>query len=176
MEKGIKIYSTGLTNSLASLSREEEKIIKMAVTTSIARVVGVANVDKNESKLIYSSLLEKFPNTPLIHIENALKKGSTGDYGKSYRINAQEMCMWVNEYLKTAMFLNVDDFFFRDKGMTIEEFCDKENEKLVEQWLEREGYTDKNMAIEFLEYNDKFYTPDNVRKGVSIRFEQLKNK
>jgi hypothetical protein len=37
----------------------------------------------------------------LKEINEAIRLGSLGKYGRTYKLNTQEVCMWIHEYLKS---------------------------------------------------------------------------
>jgi hypothetical protein len=46
-------------------------------------------------------IIANFGFMPLNHIENALKHGSFGEYGMTFRLNTQTVCFWLKEYNKS---------------------------------------------------------------------------
>lgn len=46
-------------------------------------------------------LLDEFKHVRLKDIREALRNGSLGKYGKTYRLSTQEVCVWIREHLKT---------------------------------------------------------------------------
>lgn len=61
------------------------------------------------------------------HVEEAIKQGMTGKY---YRIGKElttyDICCWVRKYMDSEpKYLDVNDWFLRTKGITIEEYAEK---------------------------------------------------
>lgn len=46
-------------------------------------------------------VIKEFPLMTEDRIIEAIKKGSLGAYGKTYKLTTQEICIWIREYLKT---------------------------------------------------------------------------
>lgn len=53
------------------------------------------NIDETANDLV-----NEFSYVNLKQIREALRKGSLGYYGKTYKLSTQEVCVWVREYLK----------------------------------------------------------------------------
>ena len=48
----------------------------------------------------HKDISSKFKGVPQEKIFEAIKKGSLGEYGRTYRLSTQEICIWIREYLK----------------------------------------------------------------------------
>ena len=57
-------------------------------------------VSEGKMKIIGDTVAEKFPDLHEKYIIQALKHGSMGDYGKTYNLTAQEVCIWIREYME----------------------------------------------------------------------------
>lgn len=44
--------------------------------------------------------MEIFGDMELKDILEAIKQGGTGRFGKTYKLNAQDFCIWIREYRK----------------------------------------------------------------------------
>lgn len=42
----------------------------------------------------------EFRNLNLSEIKLAIRNGSLGKYGRSFRLSTQEICFWIREYIK----------------------------------------------------------------------------
>jgi len=45
-------------------------------------------------------VINEFPNIEFYRIKQAIKNGSLGHYGRTYRMSTQEVCIWIKEYIK----------------------------------------------------------------------------
>lgn len=45
-------------------------------------------------------ILTEFPRLDSERITEALRNGSLGKYGRTFRLSTQEVCFWIREYLK----------------------------------------------------------------------------
>jgi len=76
---------------------ECEDEIKKSLAVSMDRLgMDFKNIDNTISDLII-----EFKGVPLKDIREAIRNGSLGKYGKTYRLSTQEVCVWIREYLKT---------------------------------------------------------------------------
>jgi len=48
-----------------------------------------------------NDIISEFGYVSLKQIREALRKGSLGHYGKTYKLSTQEVCVWIREYLKS---------------------------------------------------------------------------
>ena len=48
--------------------------------------------------VMIESIAECFPDIKFKYILQALKKGSLGFYGQTYKLTAQEVCIWIRKY------------------------------------------------------------------------------
>ena len=73
-------------------------------TLSTAVVKAFARTGKECSKesidLITSDIIDEYGNLPIETIIEALKKGGRGKYGRTYLLSVQEVCIWIDSYLK----------------------------------------------------------------------------
>jgi len=54
----------------------------------------------NLDKLV-SDVLTEFPKVTNNEITAALRSGSLGKYGRTFKLSTQEICYWIREYLKS---------------------------------------------------------------------------
>jgi hypothetical protein len=47
-----------------------------------------------------TDLFNEFNYINIKQIREALRKGSLGYYGRTYKLSTQEVCVWIREYLK----------------------------------------------------------------------------
>jgi hypothetical protein len=53
-------------------------------------------------------VLTEFPNTKNDDITLAIRNGSLGKYGKTYKFSTQEVCIWIREFLKQKNTKNIN--------------------------------------------------------------------
>lgn len=53
-------------------------------------------------------VLTEFPNIKDNDITLAIRSGSLGKYGKTYKFSTQEVCIWIREYLKEKNKKNIN--------------------------------------------------------------------
>ena len=73
--------------------------VKVAVTVVYDRLESELSIDKLNR--IVSDVVSEFGELNVNLIVTALRNGSLGKYGKTYKLNIQEICIWIREYLKT---------------------------------------------------------------------------
>lgn len=75
-----------------------EKMVSVSksISASILRV-GLEPVEPN---LILTDIEREFKSVDVKSIQEAIRLGSTGKYGRTYRLTSQEVCFWIREYLK----------------------------------------------------------------------------
>lgn len=71
----------------------------MAITVAYDRLEVDLTLDK--LKKISQDVLNEFGVLEQDIIITALRNGALGKYGKTYKLNVQEICIWIREYLKT---------------------------------------------------------------------------
>jgi hypothetical protein len=52
-------------------------------------------------------IISEFPRTNPDEIVKAIRSGSLGKYGKTYKLSTQEVCIWIREYLKEKNKVNI---------------------------------------------------------------------
>lgn len=72
---------------------------KIQITTaSVALAFERTNLPMFNTDKLVLDVLKEFENTPIKDITKAIKKGSLGHYGRTYRMSTQEVCLWIREY------------------------------------------------------------------------------
>lgn len=54
-------------------------------------------IDVNSISL---EILNEFKGVDVDDMVKAIRNGSLGKYGRTYRLSTQEICIWIREYLK----------------------------------------------------------------------------
>ena len=91
-------------NKLTTTSTDLSKTIPSKTwTDSINYVCVMLGAEYSESKveIIKSAVESNFKNISQESVLKALKNGSSGMYGKTYKLTAQEVCIWIREYNKS---------------------------------------------------------------------------
>lgn len=52
-------------------------------------------------------IVSEFPRINPEEIVKAIRNGSLGKYGKTYKLSTQEVCIWIREYLKEKNKVNI---------------------------------------------------------------------
>lgn len=82
-------------NKLESTNDNMEFHFEAAIHKASLRV----GMEATDIKLIVADVLQTFQNVDKKVILEAIKKGSLGCFGRTYRLSSQEVCLWVREYL-----------------------------------------------------------------------------
>lgn len=56
---------------------------------------------------IITDVLSEFKNITSDEIIKAMKNGSLGKYGKTYKLCTQDVCIWIREYRKSKRPINL---------------------------------------------------------------------
>lgn len=95
---------------------KKTEVIKLSMALAIERTNTPAfNVDN-----LVGDVLDEFKGVSVNIITEAIKKGSLGSYGKTYKLSTQEVCIWVREHIKIHGKVSKEDFISNDFG-TFEE-------------------------------------------------------
>jgi hypothetical protein len=73
--------------------------IKIAITVVYDRLEAEISTDKLNK--ITADVYSEFKILDSDLIVTALRNGSLGKYGKTYKLNVQEICIWIREHLKS---------------------------------------------------------------------------
>lgn len=73
--------------------------IKIAVTVAYDRLEVELCIDKLNK--ISNDIHSEFINIGDSLILQALRNGGLGKYGRTYKLNTQELCIWIREFLKS---------------------------------------------------------------------------
>lgn len=74
----------------------DDNILKHSLSLAFERVnLPVFNTDN-----LCRDVLTEFKDLNIQTITKAIRRGSLGFYGKTYRMSTQELCIWINSYCK----------------------------------------------------------------------------
>jgi len=92
---------------------------KKALTVSVLKsFVRLNKKQKSEEvSIIVEDVLNQFKEVHILDIIEAIKLGSTGEYGRTFNLCVQEFCIWVKEYVKKDNSIDNDlyDYYRRRK-------------------------------------------------------------
>lgn len=83
---------------LQNTSQQEEKINNLKLSIAFAFERTRSEVFKIDGMI--SDILTEFPRLSSEKITEAIRNGSLGKYGRTFRLSTQEVCYWIREYLK----------------------------------------------------------------------------
>lgn len=58
------------------------------------------DMDFNNIFTTAKDISDEFPKITLDNIREAIRRGSLGEYGVTYKLNTQTVCVWIREYAK----------------------------------------------------------------------------
>lgn len=70
------------------------------IKASLVTVMQRLQMDFLDIDQTANDIFEEFRFTTIIQIREALRKGSLGSYGRTYKLSTQEVCVWIRAYLK----------------------------------------------------------------------------
>ena len=97
METNNKLNSQSL-NSPSTLQKDTKQSLNLSVAMAFARTG--KECTKESIDLISSNIIDEYNHLPIETIIEALKKGGRGKYGRTYLLSVQEVCIWIDSYLK----------------------------------------------------------------------------
>ena len=71
------------------------------IKRSLIIVMSRLSMDFKNIDSTTNDLFNEFSYVTIKQIREALRKGSLGHYGKTYKLSTQEVCVWIREYLKS---------------------------------------------------------------------------
>ena len=120
MEKQKKAAQKTQQNTLETCN-QNKKILLIAVSKSLELTgyeedeQSAIKLTEETCKLINSVFLSDLPGIPKIgikEINKAIMLGSTGKYGKTYKLTGQEVCSWIWKYIDecgSRVFFNIEN-------------------------------------------------------------------
>lgn len=90
------------TNKQQSVSVSVTQTYKTTLSTAVVKAFARTGKDCSQESvnLITSDIIDEYNNLPIEIIIEALKKGGRGKYGRTYSLSVQEVCIWIDSYLK----------------------------------------------------------------------------
>lgn len=79
----------------------EQKTLKHSLRTSILLAFERVGTEPYNIENMINDVLTEFPRVKEETFTPAIRNGSLGKYGKTYKLSTQDICIWVREYLKS---------------------------------------------------------------------------
>lgn len=76
--------------------QEREFNVKRYLAVAMERL----SMDLKDINFTAADIISEFNYMTLKQIREALRNGSLGKYGRTYKLSTQEVCFWIREYLK----------------------------------------------------------------------------
>jgi hypothetical protein len=77
----------------------KETLLRSSIAVAFERTgTEVSNIDN-----MVIDVFSEFPNVNIEQILTALRNGSLGKYGKTYKFTTQEICIWIRKYLEETV-------------------------------------------------------------------------
>jgi hypothetical protein len=105
MENQTLQTQTNLNSLLKQLTAMEyDDSVKKSLAVAMQRTDSeISNID-----LTIKDIYFEFKNKKIGDIIEAIRQGSLGKYGLTYKLNTQAVCYWINQYLKEKYKYNQD--------------------------------------------------------------------
>jgi len=71
------------------------------ILASLCKAVERTGSEKTDIPAILKDVAEEFPTMTTDEVCKAIRKGSLGVYGKTYKLTTQEVCIWIREHKKS---------------------------------------------------------------------------
>lgn len=86
---------TKLENQIQTYKRDE--LLKQSIALAFERTnLPAFNIDN-----LVNDISNKYKNLPNEIMLTAIKRGALGEFGRTYRMSTQEVCIWVNKHLES---------------------------------------------------------------------------
>ena len=72
--------------------------IEMAIVKAFSRTNKIPS--ESQVEIIKNEIFDEYKNVDQQMIFKALKNGGRGKYGRTYNLSSQEICIWIDSYLK----------------------------------------------------------------------------
>jgi hypothetical protein len=88
------------TNLKTSLKQLEIQEIGYNIKPSLVIAMQRLEMELNNIEETIEDIYSEFGYLNLTEIKNAIRNGSLGKYGRTFKLNTQEVCFWINQYVK----------------------------------------------------------------------------
>ena len=87
---------------LATLQNKSELTIQTSkITQSLAVALERTQTPPFDLTIMVGDIEREFKKIPIEHIQKAIRNGSLGEYGRTYKFSTQEVCIWIRSYLES---------------------------------------------------------------------------
>ncbi len=80
--------------------QSEAIMLEDEIKKSLIIVMQRLNMDFYNIDLTIRDIIDEFKYLKIQQFREALRKGSLGNYGRTYKLSTQEVCVWIRSYLK----------------------------------------------------------------------------
>lgn len=88
---------------MLTASGQKTQICKVKqLSQSIVLAFKRVNVQPERVLDIAEDIVKTFPTIDEKDLIEAVKRGALGEFGRTYRMSTQEVCIWVREYIKST--------------------------------------------------------------------------
>lgn len=91
-----------MNNLPISQQKSEETTLIFNLKASLAVAFERTSTEPYDITNMTNDVVNEFKGVDLSHLQKAIKNGSLGHYGYTYKLSTQVVCIWVREYLKNA--------------------------------------------------------------------------
>lgn len=96
-------------NNLENFQQSQELQTRMYnLQTSLLVAFERTATEPYDMQNMVKDILTEFSNIKNDDITLAIRNGSLGKYGKTYKFSTQEVCIWIREYLKQKNTKNIN--------------------------------------------------------------------
>lgn len=96
-------------NNLENFQQSQELQTRMYnLQTSLLVAFERTATEPYDMQNMVKDVLTEFSNIKNDDITLAIRNGSLGKYGKTYKFSTQEVCIWIREYLKQKNTKNIN--------------------------------------------------------------------
>lgn len=72
------------------------------IQESIAVAFERTSTEPFDIKNMVNDISKEFESLEVLDIQKAIKKGSLGEYGYTYKLSTQAICIWIREYISRS--------------------------------------------------------------------------
>jgi hypothetical protein len=82
-------------------------VLEDELKRSLVLVMQRLNMELPSVNETITDIASEFPYLKLQDIINSLRKGSLGNYGRTYKLSTQEICVWIRKNTETKNTLTI---------------------------------------------------------------------
>jgi hypothetical protein len=81
--------------------KQETTELRDSLNKSILLAFERTSTEPNNIENMINDVITEFPRVSKETFTLAIRDGSLGKYGKTYKLSTQDICIWIREYLKS---------------------------------------------------------------------------